>query len=378
MKPGRQSNDALGLPLRDSLGEWDHVSSELTFAGEDKTAPLVTIAITTYKRPDFLLEAVSSAIGQDFDQPFEVVVVDNDPGSNALSLLLERIPGLHQRNIRYFVNAENIGMYGNVNRTVPLARGSWLTILHDDDLLNADFLRTMFAELSRDPSIDGIACNKGLLNQRVDAAMYAPLARMTRSYVRELVRGGLPGWGVLASRIGGRVDTSVRRAGYDVLFRGRSTRRIQPSAFFWGPILGNGTGFLFRTEAARALGGFHADEFPASDLYFYARFAAGYHLRHHRTVAATYRIAQNESAKMDTVLGALDWIHRLQLALAGRHVPRWWLRFAPAMIARIIGEYRETWHIDIPRSRVEELLSIRLPPDDPRKMFYLRLLLNGL
>jgi glycosyltransferase involved in cell wall biosynthesis len=338
----------------------------------------VTIAITTFRRPAFLLEAAESALQQDFDRPIEIIVIDNDPSSSSLNLLLERLPELRAANFRYFINAENIGMYGNVNRCIPLARGEWLTILHDDDMLAATFLTRAFRIINDDPSVAGIVCNKRLLNQRItDIPAHTPpysTQLMSFRVLTALLAHGPEGWRALGKRLYQR----YQKLCYDILFGRRASRRIKPDTFFWGPTLGNGSGFIFRKSAAAEMGGFYSEEFPASDLFFFARFASLFHLRHLRSEEAIYRIAQNESAKLETVLAALLWIHKLQLALAGRHVPRWWLRFAPLMLSRIMGEYLETWHILVPRRRVEEITGTSIPSDRPHLMFLIRALLRGL
>jgi hypothetical protein len=192
--------------------------------------------------------------------------------------------------------------------------------------------------------------------------------------MKSLLVGGPAGWGTFVGRLHGRVkyEAEVRR------WLGRISRRIYARTLFWGPVLGNGSGFIFKTRLAKEMGGFYTEEFPASDLYFYARFASRYHLRQHREQASVYRVAQNESLKLETALGAFFWIHALQKALAGTDVPRWWLRLAPLMMARWHTIYREHWRVDIPKATVEELLKMRLPRDRPNLIFYLRLLMHGL
>jgi hypothetical protein len=198
--------------------------------------------------------------------------------------------------------------------------------------------------------------------------------RMDRKFITELALRGPRGWATILKRLNGRlIYVATKRQ-----WMGRLSRRIRPKTLFWGPVLGNGSGFLFKVSVARELGGFDPDEFPASDLYFYARFAAYFHLRQHREEAAFYRVAENESLKLDTALKALILIHRLQQELAGTHVPRWMLRFSPLMMSRWQVTYRKHWRIDFPKQQLEETLGVRLPKDRPNLMFYVRLVFAGI
>jgi glycosyltransferase involved in cell wall biosynthesis len=272
-----------------------------------------------------------------------------------------------------------MGIFGNFNRALTLARGEWITILNDDDLLAPDYLRKMFAEIDGRGDIDGIISRQDLLDERPGSSAVSIAPRMTRSYVSQLLKRGPAGWLEFGRRAWGRVLYTIHRLAFERPFRGRASRRIRPATFFWGPALGNGAGFLFRVDVAIALGGFYAEEFPASDLFFFARFADRYRLHQHRDVAATYRIAENESAKLSTAYGAMLWIHKMQLVLlqSGR-VPRWWRPFAPMMIARMRTGYREVWRLDIPKEQIQSLLKIKVPEDRPRLLFLIRSLLAGL
>jgi glycosyltransferase involved in cell wall biosynthesis len=368
------------MTFRNALGEWDHVPANLVFQGDDEREPVLTIAITTFRRAHLLVEALESALNQRTDLIYEVVVLDNDPNTSSLEYVLAECPDLRTRNFRYYVNAENIGMYGNINRCIPVARGKWLSILHDDDLLRQDFVEVMFAELSKYPVADGIVSREHILDQR--QAIPEPISsandrKMSARYLMELVVQGPRGWRIVARRLRQRfLGTALRREWH---WRGRSSRRIGPATLFLGPVLGNGSGFVFRTDAAKEAGGFYPDEFPASDLTFYARFAARYHLRQHHEQLCRYRVAENESLKPETARQALLWIHRLQQDLiAGGHVSKRLLRFSPAIMEDWRAIYRRHWRIDISKPELEELLDMQLPEEQPDLVLRLRLLLNGI
>jgi glycosyltransferase involved in cell wall biosynthesis len=337
--------------VRDALTDYKHVASHIALEGVRAGEPLVTIAIPTFRRPHLLVETVRSAMAQAFSRPFEIVVVDNDPESIGAQLLQKALPELRERQFRYLVNAENIGMFGNFNRCVEVANSEWLSILNDDDLLDPEFLQSMFAVLDKDNSIDGIICKKRQLDQRA-------------------VKGEKPR--SLPRRIAARLLTESN-------FAGALTRKVNGRKLFWWPggVVGNGAGFLFRKQAAVQIGGFYPEEEMAADYWFFARFARMFHFRQHRVTCASVRIAENESANYSTLLSFLRMTYLLQQALAQDDVPSRWRRFSPMIMARQRAFYRDYWKVDIPDDEVERMLDIKLPRDRPLLFRIVRLAMRG-
>jgi glycosyltransferase involved in cell wall biosynthesis len=338
-----------GFPFRNALADYASVPSNLVLEGSDQTQPLVTIAIPTFRRPDFLVEAVESAMNQRFDRPVEILVFDNDPDSTGAEELLRRLPNLAQRNFRYFVNFENIGMFGNWNRCIEHARGEWLTILNDDDLLDEDCLAIQFKTLDKMPQVDGLICRKRSFHQRTDQP--APASITPRTIAKRLL--------------------------LELLFAGRRTRRIPPRKLFWGAIIGNGAGLVFRRKLALRIGGFYAEEFPSADYWFALRLSKLGHFRQHRAVAASYRVAENETGNPATVRKSLVTVRDLREAMIGEDVPRWWGRFSPMVSARDIADYGQLWKVPVPKEEAEQMLGSPLPPHRPYLLWTIRILLRG-
>lgn len=357
------------LHFRDALAEWDHVPSRVVAKGSDETPPFVTIAITTYKRSDLLIESVQSALAQAFDRSFEVIILDNDPGSTMFRWLMERLPELASRSFRYFVNGENFGVFGNFNRCIKVARGEWLTILNDDDLLDDDYLKLMFGEIDRDASVDGIVCLKRYFGGTFDApdkAANPETQKMSGAVFARMLRSP----GKLAGRIFGRVVAEMN-------FRGRPSRRIPAAKFFWGAIVGNGGGFLFRRSKAIEVGGFYPEEYPSADYWFFARFAKRGHLRQHRAISAKIRLTDG-SISVDSLTEQLKMGYKLQHLLAGSEAPRWLRRLLPMMISHYRVQFEAERLMPVPKADLEAALNIRLPPHRPRLYALSRLFLGGL
>lgn len=109
---------------------------------------MVTIGIPTYNRADgFLKQAIQSAIEQTYEN-VEVVISDNCSTDNTEAL----VKGFTDKRIRYFRQPHNIGPYNNFNFCLEQARGKYFLMLHDDDLIDSDFVETCInkAEQSKD------------------------------------------------------------------------------------------------------------------------------------------------------------------------------------------------------------------------------------
>ncbi|WP_016604293.1 glycosyltransferase, partial [Yersinia pestis] len=88
-----------------------------------------------------LKETLKSVFSLEFNIPVEVIVVDNDPEHP--ELVLSEMAEFERYDFIYYKNIENYGMFGNWNQCLNLGRGKLITILHDDDLLCANFPREL-------------------------------------------------------------------------------------------------------------------------------------------------------------------------------------------------------------------------------------------
>lgn len=125
------------LHLSDSFKRTEGINSTCIIKGSIAN-PLVTIAIPTYKRAELLRDTIDSVLNQKTDIEYEVLIVDNNPERNDETELL--VKSYEDKRIRYFKNNQNLGLPGNWNRLYTLARGGWVVMVHDDDLLCVNYL----------------------------------------------------------------------------------------------------------------------------------------------------------------------------------------------------------------------------------------------
>lgn len=89
----------------------------------------VSVIITTYKRPHYLIEAIESVLAQNF-KDFELIIVNDDPRGEATGKV---ILSYNDPRIRYIKNEKNLGAVKSLNIALDNAQGEYIAILDDDD-----------------------------------------------------------------------------------------------------------------------------------------------------------------------------------------------------------------------------------------------------
>ncbi|HUD83620.1 MAG TPA: glycosyltransferase family 2 protein [Candidatus Saccharimonadales bacterium] len=112
---------------------------------------LVSICIPTYNRPNDLRRAVESCLAQTFSD-FEIVITDNSTNDESAKMAATWI----DPRIRYYSNEGNIGPIDSTEKCMNLARGKYIKLLMDDDLLKPRCLELMVKGMEANPSA-GIA-----------------------------------------------------------------------------------------------------------------------------------------------------------------------------------------------------------------------------
>ena len=98
--------------------------------------PLVTIGIPTYNRANkYLKEAIQSACNQTYPN-LEILIADNCSHDDTAML----VRSFNDQRIRYHRHEVNIGSNNNFNYLLENAQGIYFLLLHDDDLIDSDFI----------------------------------------------------------------------------------------------------------------------------------------------------------------------------------------------------------------------------------------------
>jgi len=103
--------------------------------------PLVSVVIPTFNRPDQLLSAVKSVLGQTFTA-FEAIIV-NDGGIDVSKLLKT----LDDHRIVHIRHEKNKGLAATRNTGIRAAKGKYIAYLDDDDEFYPDHIQTLVDKL---------------------------------------------------------------------------------------------------------------------------------------------------------------------------------------------------------------------------------------
>lgn len=143
--------------IRDNYEGNTGVKSRL-LAGKRKENCRVSVMIPTFLRNKFLEETLESACNQITDVDYEIVVVDNNDDFDDDDTL-HVIEKYNDKRVSYYKNEKNLGMFGNWNRCIELALGDWVLILHDDDMIEADYIESMMKIVDKYPDAAAIGCD---------------------------------------------------------------------------------------------------------------------------------------------------------------------------------------------------------------------------
>lgn len=254
----------------------------------------MTICIPTYNHAHFLPSAIKSAIAQS-ERNIEIIVVDNC-STDATGQLVSDFAA-HDSRVKYVKNSENIGLVGNLNRCLELARGAYIKYLLADDLLEPDAVRQMLVAFTNNTDLKLVASQRLL----VDTA-----------------------------------EKPVRVAGFKTLNGKLDGRMIIGHTLFNGNYIGEPTAVMFRRgDAIRGYSGefkrlvdvemwFHLLE--QGDLYYIDR--------------PLVRIRQHESQETHSIIRDLGFIDE-EVRLYRSFIARSYLRVS--FISRLKWRFKTAW-----------------------------------
>lgn len=245
------------------FNQYTDIKSHKQFGQYHADAEL-TIAIPVYNRTTFLREAIDSALQQDTDRVYDIIVVDNASEDDAVQQIVFSYP---QDRIVYFRNDENIGMTGNWNRCYELAKTKWVTLLHDDDRLKPNYVETVLTVA--DKYGDSIGC-LGTLHDDIDEN-------------GNILRGAVENTGAI-----NEISTED------------FYRQITPI---------NIAGLMMDRYKVMDIGGFNEDFYPSQDANLMVKIGVSYGGINISNNLCDYRIAENESLKPKTMYDIMSYIY---------------------------------------------------------------------
>jgi len=124
--------------------------------------PLLSLCVPTYNRAALLgqsLDAAFSQIGPEEAARLEVLVVDNASSDGTPGVIEEAGRRSPHVPLRYLRNPENLGADGNFLRAIQMARGDFVYLLSDDDILLPGAVARLISLIRDHPDFDGFSLN---------------------------------------------------------------------------------------------------------------------------------------------------------------------------------------------------------------------------
>ncbi|BBD68417.1 glycosyl transferase family protein [Nostoc commune NIES-4072] len=154
-------------------------------SSQESQQSLVSVIIPTYNRPEYLKQAIASAVKQSY-QNIEIIVSDNCSPENPQEL----VASFGDSRIRFWRHQQNVGMIANQQHGFKMARGKYVASLHDDDIWNEDFLAKLVPPLEANSELILAFCDQYIID--ADSIInHAGTEENTRGYKRDKLAKGI-------------------------------------------------------------------------------------------------------------------------------------------------------------------------------------------
>lgn len=232
--------------------------------------PEISIMIPTFRRPELLRDAITSVIRQATALSYEIVVVDNEQDSKVAKAVDEVVRSFDYPLIKLYRNRKNLGMFGNWNICLKLARAKWVMLLNDDDLLLKGFFSSVEHHV-QDSNAALIATQKIEFDKRRTSPHAVP------------------------------------RAGFKArLLSSNAPLMLGAADFYLANPLGNSSGVLINTTYVTEDLFFDESFFPSSDYEAWLRLVKRGGCIFVKKPLAVYVIGENESLRREVLTGFLE------------------------------------------------------------------------
>jgi glycosyltransferase involved in cell wall biosynthesis len=119
------------------------------------SAPLISICIPAYKKPEFVIRAIQSIQKQSYKQ-VEIIISDDSPNEDIKIAIQSYISEL---NIKYYHNQPALKSPKNWNNAISLSTGEYFMLLHQDDWLESvDCLSIYIKAFDAHPKAQFVFC----------------------------------------------------------------------------------------------------------------------------------------------------------------------------------------------------------------------------
>lgn len=117
----------------------------------DFKRPLVSVVMSTYKRPGRLVKAIDSILRQTYSR-FEFIIINDSPDDRKTRIILKRYAQYDNR-IKVITNSVNKGLIYSLNAGLDMAKGKYIVRMDDDDISFPTRLEKQVAFMQEHPEL---------------------------------------------------------------------------------------------------------------------------------------------------------------------------------------------------------------------------------
>jgi glycosyltransferase involved in cell wall biosynthesis len=119
----------------------------------------VTVCIPTWNGDRYVAETIQSVLAQTYTE-FECLLVDDGSTDRTLDI----VDSFKDSRIRRHINPKQLGIANNYNRCLELARGDFICVFQQDDVMRPDNLARKLAFLRADPDVSFVHSSSQMLS----------------------------------------------------------------------------------------------------------------------------------------------------------------------------------------------------------------------
>jgi glycosyltransferase involved in cell wall biosynthesis len=235
--------------------------------------PDISILIPTYNGANYLETCLDSVLSQTFDN-IEILVVD-DRSTDATFEILKRYAATDQR-VRLFHNERNLGLVGNWNRCLTLARGRWIKFLFQDDLLESSCIEKML-HCGERTGCPFVACRRDFIFENVPQSTHDLYQRFSTDISMD-------------AAMEGRTHLAPDQF-CDVVLKFGSAKNF----------VGEPSSTLIRHDVFQQYGGFNASMIQLCDLELWLRVGVNYGIAYVPETLAHFRVHPSSATSHNSV-----------------------------------------------------------------------------
>lgn len=116
----------------------------------------LSLCIPNYNRAKSLIRVIEDCKNQTVP-PFEIVITDDQSDHDELVRIQEYIKA--SSGIRFSVNKKNLGLAGNTNAVIQMARGNYIAIINNDDRISKYYVEAVVEAIRRNPEFNVFTTN---------------------------------------------------------------------------------------------------------------------------------------------------------------------------------------------------------------------------